>query len=178
MALIKCPECGKEVSEKAEVCIGCGCPISEQEELNKIVLVKVSENRVKTLELIIEIGDLDFLQAKYLMKTLPSVICDGLVNRDADIISNKFLSLGNVVRIEASHTKNINNILKDISKKKKKMIEYEKNKMDKEKAETGKIKCPKCGSTQIQAVTRKWSIGTGLFTNKVDRVCLNCKNKF
>ena len=72
----------------------------------------------------------------------------------------------------------MHNILKDISKKKKKMIEYEKNKMDKEKAETGKIKCPKCGSTQIQAVTRKWSIGTGLFTNKVDRVCLNCKNKF
>lgn len=27
MALIKCPECGKEVSDKAQNCINCGCPI-------------------------------------------------------------------------------------------------------------------------------------------------------
>lgn len=29
MALIKCPECGKEVSEHSENCIGCGYPISK-----------------------------------------------------------------------------------------------------------------------------------------------------
>lgn len=29
MALIKCPECGKEISDKAKVCINCGCPLSE-----------------------------------------------------------------------------------------------------------------------------------------------------
>lgn len=28
MALIKCPECGKEVSDKASACPNCGCPIS------------------------------------------------------------------------------------------------------------------------------------------------------
>lgn len=28
MALIKCPECGKEVSDKAEECIHCGYPIA------------------------------------------------------------------------------------------------------------------------------------------------------
>lgn len=28
MALIKCAECGKEVSDKAEACPGCGAPIS------------------------------------------------------------------------------------------------------------------------------------------------------
>lgn len=27
MALIKCPECGKEVSDKALTCIHCGCPL-------------------------------------------------------------------------------------------------------------------------------------------------------
>jgi transcription elongation factor Elf1 len=40
------------------------------------------------------------------------------------------------------------------------------------------VKCPKCGSTQITAVTKKWSPVTGFLTNKVDRVCLNCKHKF
>ena len=28
MALIKCPECGKEVSDKAQTCINCGCPLA------------------------------------------------------------------------------------------------------------------------------------------------------
>lgn len=30
MALIKCPECGKEVSDKAESCIHCGAPLKEK----------------------------------------------------------------------------------------------------------------------------------------------------
>ena len=29
MALIKCPECGKEFSDKAQACPNCGCPTSE-----------------------------------------------------------------------------------------------------------------------------------------------------
>ncbi len=28
MALIKCPECGKDVSDKAQSCIHCGCPLA------------------------------------------------------------------------------------------------------------------------------------------------------
>ncbi len=31
MALIKCPECGKEISDKSTVCIHCGYPLQEQE---------------------------------------------------------------------------------------------------------------------------------------------------
>ena len=27
MALIKCNECGKEISDKATICIHCGCPV-------------------------------------------------------------------------------------------------------------------------------------------------------
>ena len=29
MALIKCPECGREISDKAAACPNCGCPLSE-----------------------------------------------------------------------------------------------------------------------------------------------------
>lgn len=32
MALIKCPECGKEISDKAASCPNCGCPIGESGE--------------------------------------------------------------------------------------------------------------------------------------------------
>ena len=45
-------------------------------------------------------------------------------------------------------------------------------------AEANKPKCPKCKSTNIQIVPRKWSFWTGVFTNKTDRVCANCKHKW
>ena len=38
--------------------------------------------------------------------------------------------------------------------------------------------CPHCQSTSFQMVPRKWSLMTGLMTNKVDRVCTNCKKRF
>lgn len=39
-------------------------------------------------------------------------------------------------------------------------------------------RCPHCGSTNIQLIPRKWSVWTGFRTNKVDRVCVNCKHRF
>jgi len=41
------------------------------------------------------------------------------------------------------------------------------------------IKCPKCGSTQIQLMKRGWKVTTGFLGSSVnERVCLNCKHKF
>ncbi len=36
MSLIKCPECGREVSDKAESCIHCGYPLDKIEENQEI----------------------------------------------------------------------------------------------------------------------------------------------
>lgn len=35
MALINCPECGREVSDRAEVCIHCGYPLQEVSKVNE-----------------------------------------------------------------------------------------------------------------------------------------------
>lgn len=57
MALIKCPECGKDVSDKAQSCPNCGFPISRVEvEQKPLVGVSVSDSYVfyfndKTLEI-------------------------------------------------------------------------------------------------------------------------------
>ncbi len=38
MGLIKCSECGKEISDRAEKCINCGCPINKRQiETKQIV---------------------------------------------------------------------------------------------------------------------------------------------
>ena len=44
--------------------------------------------------------------------------------------------------------------------------------------EDNRPKCPKCGSIHIQVVPRKWSFWRGFATNKTDRVCVNCNNKW
>lgn len=34
MALIKCPECGKEISDKSSACIHCGFPLKKQDHIS------------------------------------------------------------------------------------------------------------------------------------------------
>lgn len=60
----------------------------------------------------------------------------------------------------------------------KEFMSSKKNNSEHKSTTTHQVKCPKCGSTQIQMVPRKWSLMTGLLTNKVERVCMNCKHKF
>lgn len=36
MALIKCPECGNQVSDKATACIHCGAPLAKEKNIIKI----------------------------------------------------------------------------------------------------------------------------------------------
>lgn len=46
MAMIKCPECGKEISDKAKSCIHCGCPLSEM-TTSGTVRIKMPNNVVE-----------------------------------------------------------------------------------------------------------------------------------
>jgi DNA-directed RNA polymerase subunit M/transcription elongation factor TFIIS len=46
-------------------------------------------------------------------------------------------------------------------------------------ADDEKVKCPKCGSEQIHAEKRGWSVWTGLIgSGKIVLTCLKCGNKF
>ena len=60
MALIKCPECGKDVSDKASACIHCGCPIEKQEVASYTITFKGYKSKW------------DSLYANELRKTLES----------------------------------------------------------------------------------------------------------
>ncbi len=40
------------------------------------------------------------------------------------------------------------------------------------------VRCPRCRSTQVQMVPRKFSLLTGFATNRIDRVCVRCQKRF
>ncbi len=43
---------------------------------------------------------------------------------------------------------------------------------------SSKTRCPRCHSTEIQLVPRKFSLLTGFATNRFDRMCVRCQKKF
>lgn len=45
MALIKCNECGKEISDKAKVCVNCGCPITIEKKKKEKENIKLYNNK-------------------------------------------------------------------------------------------------------------------------------------
>ena len=47
MALVKCVECGKEVSDKANACPNCGCPLSAM-STNGVVKIKIGVLKAST----------------------------------------------------------------------------------------------------------------------------------
>lgn len=191
MALIKCPECNGQVSDKADVCIHCGYPLKKAEqENNSEVLDKVIERNKKIQEeikndIIIALKEVDY--AMFSSDILKVVSEKSKKNISSDIVNQALNDLckENKVKVVfngclkykiASPIEYIELSELGTRKYSDKNILQENNKKVVPNQEV--IKCPKCGSTQIQMVQRKWSLLTGFLTNKVDRVCMNCKCKF
>lgn len=154
MSLIKCPECNKEISDKAKICPNCGCPINNNTKY-KVVINGYNDTDTSAfagLEETFHRG-LEYDDVMSILNNCPYTICECDTLEESNLYARKLQKWGIDVHIVNLYGE----------------IEYVNNNI---------ISCPKCGSTHIQAVPRKWSIFSGLLTNKVDRVCLKCKHKF
>ena len=70
MALIKCKECGKEISDTLDVCIHCGCPLkNKKKDTPKIDNKKVSNKFIWLVSLLPIISILIYLSVWYLTKS-------------------------------------------------------------------------------------------------------------
>lgn len=50
MALVFCPDCGKEYSSRAKACPNCGCPNDEQAELDRHVIIETTKEERKEMQ--------------------------------------------------------------------------------------------------------------------------------
>lgn len=212
MALIKCPECGKEVSDKSHVCIGCGCPMDEilktleesaadskpesvdndikNVDLNKI-MEETSYSKVKSIAMLRDKTGLSLAECKlifdepYKKLEKPPVIPQKSIvkvteyKRKCNSCGAIFLSSQNICcSCNSSNTS---------------MIQEEKPESTQE-ISSDKIKCSRCGSTQITSKTKGFGLGkaaagglllgpVGLLggvigSKKVRAVCLKCGNEW
>jgi len=133
MALINCPECQKEISDKAESCPHCGCPIKN--EIND----NMYEYNGKQFDIS---GVLQLLQKGNV----------GVAGITFNLILGIKSNSENKLLFEQVHNNFKNGCYQ--------------------------VRCPKCKSKDFEIVVRKWGVATGILTNKIDRVCRNCKHKF
>lgn len=149
MALIKCPECGKEISNKSNKCIYCGYPlIKNNNETNSkkysVVLIDEGADKAKCIIIIRKIMQCN-LDVAYnvVLKNLPYTIINNINYNDACALKQEFENVGASVEIKDAYIK-------------------------------ANPSCPKCGCTNVQVVRKKFSLLTGFATNKTERVCANC----
>lgn len=107
MALIKCPECGKEISDKALACIHCGFPLKEINkeenkkcEFYKVILIESGSNKIKVIKELRQMFDLGLKEAKDIVDFAPTVLSESLTLNDAQCTKKQLESLGAIINIE------------------------------------------------------------------------------
>lgn len=169
MALIICPECGKEISDKAAVCIHCGYPIQEmkQADTNKtyhVVLMDCGKYKTKMISALRDINHIGLKEAMDLASQCPVVIKTTTDENQAKKLVDQILKEGGIAQI--SNKNQINTVSTSTP------------------SSSNPPKCPTCGSTNIQKIsaTKKaaGAIGFGLFskTAKSQFECKNCGYKW
>lgn len=167
MSLIKCPECGKEISDKAEQCIHCGYPLKNninKSNLFNLVLVSFGNEPVKTIKIIRETTGLGLAEAKNVVDNVPCIFLKGLSYERCKEIQEVFNTCGATVEI-ADDNYDISCLKKNIN------IQPQ-------------VRCPFCNSTNVNKIsgTKKAMsiIGFGILSNKIGKQwhCNNCKSEF
>lgn len=177
MSLIKCSECGKEISDKANACIYCGCPLEHKEDKYNIIIENLKGGIMvynKIFKMVETINDISFVNnytviehcictSKGNIKEYPIKAFKCLSKQNADHLCRVMTSYGATIKIVPSEDTDIDDIGINIA-------------MDKHRQRvTAPIKCPHCGSTSITTGQRGFSIVTGfLGSNKTVNRCGKC----
>ena len=161
MALIKCPECGKEISDKSKACIYCGYPLDEladntENKSYKLVLVAVDRTSGNLLNITNKLRELmpgrdnKELIAIVVDRFKFHILKDGLTHSEAEVLKHELYSMSMYTEIIPSESDI--DVLKNIQ-----------------------LRCPRCASTQVTIGIRGFSLLTGFVgSNKTINRCGKC----
>ena len=165
MALIKCPECRKEISDKSKLCIHCGFPL-ETIDINKKCIISEKEYDLSSTIEFVDNGK--YKDAFLKLKDATGLSIKNCLNI-IDLIKNNPGTVPEIYQINSyTEEEEINAY--------KLLLSMKNNIQPKSKDQ---IVCPKCKSTAITTINRGYSLLTRFLGSGSPRnVCQNCGYKW
>lgn len=165
MALIKCPECSKEISDKSKQCTHCGFPLPTVEDVpDGFCLIDGVPRDLR--EALNKIDDFPTMTPDEQKKLKGWIFgqCQTISIYGAEEILNIMLETHAVPKdFDGSYKRVGNGRIDSIQPPINKNV----------------IKCPKCGSTSVATITRGYSVLLGFIgSGKVVNICGSCGHKW
>ena len=196
MALIKCPECNKEVSDKAEICVHCGYPISKwikeensdssqsnedikDDNPNNIYLYREKEYNLTEL--------VDYIKEN----TYPDVEINSQTWAEARHILRTYISIGKEEDLLISYIHKYRML--GTTKDRKKYYEHKKahvsytqfnyvpaysNKNNMYNPYQNVVHCPRCGSTSVTTEEQGYGFFGWIGASQKKNLCQKCGYKW
>ena len=160
MALITCPECGKQISDKAKASIHCGYPLSELTASVPIYSVYLKDitkkNRILAIKLLREVNQCDLPTAMSIVDSDVPIVKEMISKEEASAVAQVFKQ------------ESINACIEETAKLRASIPVHDTT-----------VRCPKCGSTSIATINRGFSLLTGFVgSGNAVNVCQKCGYKF
>lgn len=164
MAIIKCIECGNDVSEYADKCPNCGCPVSiikNNKNSNNYMakLINGGQSKVKVIAEIRKITGYDLAKAKDIVDNC-GIIKNNVSLEEGNRIKKQISDVGGTVELVLMNMISIQPTASAMQ-------------------QSNQPKCPTCGSTNIEKIslTKKATGGLlfGIFSSDV-RKQMHCKD--
>ena len=177
MAIIKCVECGHDVSTHADKCPNCGCPISviiesanRPNQAVNVILEDAGKNQLATIRFIREmsIPEKKLSEAKNIIDNLPQTIIHSIDIKLGKETVSKLTRMGCTARIEISDSSEYN----DEHSREEKEAKIESTFLF---AKDTPLTCPRCGSSAVTTGSRGYSLVWGFIgSNKTVNRCGKC----
>lgn len=165
MSLLKCPECGEQISEYAEKCLKCGCPMEvikhRQPKMKGHIYAKINGVEYD----VTEVTNLLLIYHKKQELNCPEV------RKAYEIIRKEYhIPAGQFERAFDRETMTVAEINCDPIRQSTQTTQQQ---------SSTQVTCPKCGSTSIATTNRGYSFFTGfLGSGKPVNVCQKCGYKW
>lgn len=174
MALISCPECGKQISDAAKACIHCGYPLQSEavapspstSKAKKVVLPDKLQSEIVAMQIICQVTGRSVREAKDIIDQPLPVVVSGVDIAKAEEIVRLFQTKGIAAQIAEDDEVIVSPIQRDTP-------------VSSATSASPRPVCPRCKSTALATVNRGYSllwgfIGSGTPLN----VCQSCGYKF
>lgn len=164
MALMNCPECNHQISDKAVSCPNCGFPLSNcSASIQKgdastyaIVFDKINGQKIEVIKRVESAVGIDVTNAKELVDNFPSILKRNVPADEANRIKREIEKTGaSIVLVPYDPNMSDEDVLKPYR--------------------SDSICCPRCSSTNVVIGQRGFSVLTGfLGSNKTVNRCGKC----